>query len=189
MTASLAWVHAGQWWMGLVLYGSSAPSAFREPTCSTTPCWSTSTEEKELDLVSALGYSAGYIGGGLLFLVNVLMVQKPEWFGSVGRRSGRQSVVLERLALWWAAIHRAAAPVGRRDSDERPGAAVAGSAGRPPAAGRHAQGDPQLQGAAALSRRVLDLHRRREHRHQDGGVLWRPRFSASSKPPSSPPCS
>ena len=31
----------------------------------------------ELDRVSAFGYSLGYLGGGLLFLINVLMVQKP----------------------------------------------------------------------------------------------------------------
>ncbi len=31
---------------------------------------------RELDRVSAFGYSLGYLGGGLLFLVNVLMVQQ-----------------------------------------------------------------------------------------------------------------
>src|SRR5688572_17573580 len=34
----------------------------------------------EYDRVSAFGYALGYLGGGLLFLVNVMMVQKPEWF-------------------------------------------------------------------------------------------------------------
>src|SRR5688500_14777209 len=35
----------------------------------------------ELDRVSAFGYSLGYLGGGVLFLVNVVMVSKPAWFG------------------------------------------------------------------------------------------------------------
>ena len=33
-------------------------------------------EEREYDLVSGYGYSLGYLGGGLLFLVNVLMVHE-----------------------------------------------------------------------------------------------------------------
>jgi UMF1 family MFS transporter len=83
MTAALAWVHAGQWWMGLVLYGLgtmgfSGANVFYDSMLVDV------AEDEELDLVSALGYSAGYIGGGLLFLVNVAMVQKPEWFGLSG---------------------------------------------------------------------------------------------------------
>ena len=31
--------------------------------------------------VSALGYSLGYLGGGLLFLVNVIMFLNPQFFG------------------------------------------------------------------------------------------------------------
>jgi len=58
-------------------------------------------DEKELDLVSALGYSAGYIGGGLLFLVNVLMVQKPEWFGLSGPGPAVKASFLS-VSAWWA---------------------------------------------------------------------------------------
>ena len=35
----------------------------------------------EMDRVSALGYGLGYLGGGLLFAVNVAMALKPAWFG------------------------------------------------------------------------------------------------------------
>ena len=58
-------------------------------------------EEDELDLVSALGYSAGYIGGGLLFTLNVLMVQKPEWFGLESAGSAVKASFLS-VAVWWA---------------------------------------------------------------------------------------
>ncbi|HCW76671.1 MAG TPA: MFS transporter, partial [Candidatus Marinimicrobia bacterium] len=34
-----------------------------------------------IDYVSGLGFAMGYLGGGLLFLVNVLMTQMPEAFG------------------------------------------------------------------------------------------------------------
>jgi UMF1 family MFS transporter len=38
-------------------------------------------EPEEYDLVSGFGYSLGYLGGGLLFAVNVLMTLRPHWFG------------------------------------------------------------------------------------------------------------
>jgi UMF1 family MFS transporter len=55
---------------------------------------------EELDRVSALGYSLGYLGGGLLFLVNVMMYLKPAWFGLT---SGAQGVLLSfvTVAVWW----------------------------------------------------------------------------------------
>ena len=99
MTAGLAWVHAGYWWMGLVLYGLgtvgfSGANVFYDSMLVDV------AEEDELDLVSALGYSAGYIGGGLLFALNVLMVQKPEWFGLESAGSAVKASFLS-VAVWW----------------------------------------------------------------------------------------
>jgi len=99
MTAALAWVHTGHWGMGLVLYGLgtvgfSGANVFYDSMLVDV------AEEKELDLVSALGYSAGYIGGGLLFALNVLMVQKPEWFGFETAGSAVKASFLS-VALWW----------------------------------------------------------------------------------------
>jgi UMF1 family MFS transporter len=100
MTAGLVWVHAGAWWMGLLLYGLgtvgfSGANVFYDSMLVDV------AEEHELDLVSALGYSAGYIGGGLLFLVNVLMVQKPEWFGLSGAGEAVKASFLS-VSVWWA---------------------------------------------------------------------------------------
>lgn len=54
----------------------------------------------ELDKVSAFGYSLGYLGGGLLFLVNMLMVQSPTTFGL---KDASQAVQVSFLtvAVWW----------------------------------------------------------------------------------------
>jgi UMF1 family MFS transporter len=54
----------------------------------------------EYDRVSAFGYSLGYLGGGLLFLVNVVMFSKPGWFGL---RDGAHAVQASFLtvAVWW----------------------------------------------------------------------------------------
>lgn len=100
MTAGLAWVHAGQWWVGLLLYGFgtvgfSGANVFYDSMLVDV------AEEEELDLVSALGYSAGYIGGGLLFALNVLMVQKPELFGLESPGSAVKVSFLS-VSLWWA---------------------------------------------------------------------------------------
>ncbi|HTU64783.1 MAG TPA: MFS transporter [Steroidobacteraceae bacterium] len=54
----------------------------------------------ELDKVSAFGYSLGYLGGGLLFLVNMLMVQSPAAFGLKDSAQAVQ-VSFATVAAWW----------------------------------------------------------------------------------------
>ena len=56
-------------------------------------------------LVSARGYALGYLGGGLLFALNVAMVVAPDNFGFADRwEAGRASLV--SVALWWAVFYR-----------------------------------------------------------------------------------
>jgi len=47
-----------------------------------------------------LGYSMGYLGGGLLFLVNVTMTLKPHWFGLADATSAVRFSFLS-VAIWW----------------------------------------------------------------------------------------
>ena len=54
----------------------------------------------ELDRVSAFGYSLGYLGGGLLFLVNMLMVQSPATFGLADSVQAVK-VSFVTVAAWW----------------------------------------------------------------------------------------
>ncbi len=54
----------------------------------------------QLDRASALGYALGYLGGGLLFLVNVIMVQKPHWFG-LPDASAAVRAAFVTVAAWW----------------------------------------------------------------------------------------
>ena len=54
----------------------------------------------ERNRTSSLGFSLGYLGGGILFLVNVLMYLYPQWFGL----SGPADAVLwsfMSVAIWW----------------------------------------------------------------------------------------
>lgn len=83
MSLSLYWVGQGQWQMGIVLYifgaiGFSGGNSFYDALLTGV------ASEKNFDKVSALGFSLGYLGGGLLFLVNVWMVLSPDTFGFSG---------------------------------------------------------------------------------------------------------
>lgn len=52
------------------------------------------------DRVSAKGYALGYIGSVLLLLVNLAMVEKPEWFGmEEGTLPARISFLM--VGVWW----------------------------------------------------------------------------------------
>ena len=100
MTAGLAWVHAGYWWLGLVLYGlgtvgfSGANVFYDSMLTDVSPA-------DDYDVVSAFGYALGYVGGGILFALNVLMAGKPGWFGLVSPEAAMRASFVT-VALWWA---------------------------------------------------------------------------------------
>ena len=55
---------------------------------------------EEYDLVSGFGYSLGYLGGGLLFAVNVTMTLQPQWFGLADATEAvRWSFA--SVGVWW----------------------------------------------------------------------------------------
>ena len=56
--------------------------------------------EGELDRVSSAGYAIGYLGGGVLLAVNVVMMQKPELFGLPDRLTAVR-VSLASVGIWW----------------------------------------------------------------------------------------
>ena len=124
---------------------------------------------RELDRVSALGYSLGYLGGGLLFALNVLMVVKPGLFGLSGPAEAvRWSFVT--VAVWWLVFLlplmlyvRESSPTGTGSGES------AWTAGwrELAATARHLR----AHRPAAVPARVLAVHRRGEHHHQDGSGL------------------
>jgi UMF1 family MFS transporter len=54
----------------------------------------------ELDRVSSAGYALGYLGGGLLLALNLLWIQKPEWFGLADAGVATR-VSFASVAAWW----------------------------------------------------------------------------------------
>ena len=100
MTAALWLVQKGDWQLAVFFYiiatiGFMAGNIFYD---SLLP--SVAGREK-VDYVSALGYSLGYLGGGLLFLINVLMYLYPQWFG-IPDSSTAIRISFVTVAIWWA---------------------------------------------------------------------------------------
>ena len=56
--------------------------------------------EKELDRVSSAGYAIGYLGGGVLLAINLLMIQQPAWFG-IPNAGTAIRLSLASVGIWW----------------------------------------------------------------------------------------
>jgi UMF1 family MFS transporter len=99
MTAALFLVQEGQWAWAVFIYamgiiGFSGANVFYD---SLLPGL---VGEEKIDYVSGLGFAMGYLGGGLLFLVNVLMTLIPQKFGLPDAAAAvRYSFV--SVAFWW----------------------------------------------------------------------------------------
>jgi len=52
------------------------------------------------DYVSSKGYALGYVGGGILLLVNLAMIQKPALFGLPEGLAGTR-IAFVTVAVWW----------------------------------------------------------------------------------------
>ncbi|SFJ36743.1 MFS transporter [Thermoflavimicrobium dichotomicum] len=55
--------------------------------------------ERERDMISSRGYAYGYIGGGLLLTLNLIMILKPEWFYLTSTQATQLSFL--SVGIWW----------------------------------------------------------------------------------------
>jgi len=99
MTAALYGVEQGAWPVAMGLYvlatiGFSGSIIFYDALMVDV------TPHQHLDFVSGLGYACGYLGGGLLFALNVTMTLNPAWFGLADAGEAvRWSFLM--VAVWW----------------------------------------------------------------------------------------
>ena len=99
MTAGLFLIQQGQWVLAIFVYvmgviGFSGANIFYDALLPGI------VGEDRIDFVSGLGFAMGYLGGGLLFLVNVLMTLMPAKFGLPDAGTAvRYSFI--SVALWW----------------------------------------------------------------------------------------
>ncbi|MDF1594388.1 MAG: MFS transporter [Desulfobacterales bacterium] len=99
MTAALFFVQKGQWAWAVFIYamgsiGFAGANIFYDSLLPSV------AGEDRIDYVSSLGYSLGYLGGGILFLLNVLMTLWPQKFGLADAGAAVRFAFLS-VALWW----------------------------------------------------------------------------------------
>ena len=99
-TCGLFIVGQGEWELAVTMYVVSSIGFLGGNIFYDSLLPSVASREK-LDFVSSLGFALGYIGGGLLFLVNVLMYLNPEWFG-IPDASTAIKLSFLTVGLWWA---------------------------------------------------------------------------------------
>jgi UMF1 family MFS transporter len=133
-TLAMYWIQRGDWLFALVLFvignvGVAGSIVFYE---SLLPHL---VPESELDRVSSAGYAVGYLGGGTLLAINLLMIQRPAWFG-IADAGAATRLSLASVAVWWVIFsiplfRHVAEPPRRLEPDERAaGSAVSSGARR-----------------------------------------------------------
>ena len=99
-TGGLWIVNQGHWQIAILFYiiasiGFMAGNIFYDSLLPAV------ASKNKFDYASSMGFSLGYIGGGLLFLINVLMYLQPHYFGIPdGATAIRLSFI--SVAVWWA---------------------------------------------------------------------------------------
>ena len=99
MTASLFVIQQGEWAWAIFIYamgiiGFSGANIFYDSLLPGV------AGEEKIDFISGFGFSMGYLGGGLLFLLNVLMTLMPESFGLADSSEAVRYSFLS-VAVWW----------------------------------------------------------------------------------------
>jgi UMF1 family MFS transporter len=99
MTSALYMVEKGDWLQAALFYalasiGFWGGNQFYDSLITDV------SEERDYDVVSGYGYALGYLGGGLLFLVNVLMVTQPSKFG-IADASTAVKLSFVSVGIWW----------------------------------------------------------------------------------------
>jgi UMF1 family MFS transporter len=122
-TIAMFWIGRGDWQLALILFvignvGVAGSIVFYE---SLLPHL---VNEKELDRVSSAGYAIGYLGGGVLLAINLLMIQRPALFGIPdGETAVRLSFA--SVGIWWLIFsiplfRRVPEPPRKIEPDESP---------------------------------------------------------------------
>jgi UMF1 family MFS transporter len=100
MTSSLYMVSMGNWPMAVMLYvlanvGFASGNVFYDSLLTGV------ASEDRLHLVSSLGFGLGYLGGGILFALNVWMMLSPGTFGFADSAEAVRFSFLT-VGVWWA---------------------------------------------------------------------------------------
>jgi len=100
MSATLALVGEGEWQLAASIYvlgniGFMGSNIFYDGLLPSI------SDEKSVDYISGLGFALGYLGGGILFGINVWMLQDFAFFG-FSNEAEAIKISFVSVALWWA---------------------------------------------------------------------------------------
>jgi UMF1 family MFS transporter len=98
-TALMFFIQRGQWGLATTLFilaniGVAGSIVFYESLLPHV------ARPDEVDRVSAAGYAMGYLGSGLLMAANLVMIQRPQWFGLPDSAAAMRVSFLS-VAVWW----------------------------------------------------------------------------------------
>lgn len=99
MTGGLFFVEQGQWWLASALYVFGI-LGFAGGNVAYDAMLLDIAERRDFERLSALGFALGYLGGGVLFAVNVVMVLHPQWFGLADKAEAVRVAFL-MVSAWW----------------------------------------------------------------------------------------
>ncbi|MCB9024911.1 MAG: MFS transporter [Bdellovibrionaceae bacterium] len=98
-TAGLYFVSYGQWTLAILLYALST-LGFLGGNIFYDALLPQLTTNDRVDFLSGFGFALGYLGGGILFALNVFMTLNPSTFGlSTSAEAVRISFLM--VAVWW----------------------------------------------------------------------------------------
>ncbi len=127
-TAAMFFISRGEWQFALTLFvignvGVAASIVFYESMLPHI------ASPDELDRVSTAGYAMGYVGGGVLLAINIVMMAQPGWFGLADKDQAVRAS-LASVAVWWVVFsiplfRSVPEPPVRRDAREGTGLAGA----------------------------------------------------------------
>ena len=100
MLLGLHFVPQGEWQWAVLFYVLASIGYFWGNVFGDSMLVSVAPPGK-LDITSAVGYFAGYLGGGIFLALGVAMTLKPQWFGLGGAAEAVQ-LLLILAAIWWA---------------------------------------------------------------------------------------
>ena len=131
-TIAMYWIERGDWQLALLLFvignvGVAGSIVFYE---SLLPHL---VDESMLDRVSSAGYAVGYLGGGMLLAINLLMIQMPGMFGLADAGVATR-ISMASVGIWWLVFsipmfRQVPEPPARIATGERPsgGMVIAGA--------------------------------------------------------------
>ena len=99
MTSGLFMVQQGDWKIASIIY-VLATIGFMSGNIFYDSLLTDVSTKKDWNYVSSLGYAFGYLGGGLLFSINVLMYLHPQIFGIPNPETAIR-ISFITVALWW----------------------------------------------------------------------------------------